>query len=440
MNIKQSTNDDASAQKLNITMMKEIEDRVQTSFMKKFAIIDDKTDKVLELFDKLEQTTCTKLNEIKSLLYQVRNESRTCTSQQTQTMPVASEYDKERVELHIAKSFDLETKRSQPTKAMPNPPTKHGQPSSSAFDGETKGKLAGPQLIKSSDCAKKSEPTKTMLQKPHRTLDALSVASHSLDQSNESRFDKSSASKPSLPLTSSETSSTSSVLDIEQSLPSSGLKPSLPLTSSETSSTSSVLDTEQSLPSSGLKPSLLHALKPKTMPQAAATTAAPVKSISVASIKENRRQILNERINESSESSLTVSKHQNTNGTPQQKSQEVVADLSICHPELLDLSESNTSTFFKSSEITGTQQKLIDDIQNKTANEYLLPSNLVKKDDYNSVLSSSKPEPYEGLFDFSTLKFTATSTPVRRTRPVPPPRSESKNSSVTNINVPSINQ
>uniref|UniRef100_A0A914PRC4 Uncharacterized protein n=1 Tax=Panagrolaimus davidi TaxID=227884 RepID=A0A914PRC4_9BILA len=284
MNIKQSTNDDASAQKLNQKIMKEIENRVQTSLMKKFAIMDDKIDKALEHIDKLEETTCTKLNEIKSLLYQVRNESRTCTTQQTQTMHVASESDKERVELQIAKSFDLETslsletsfqhsnetsttstktliesstvhahdtstasyiqykdklpdplksyvskanlslntsrislnptilaaERSQPTKAIPNPPTKHGRPSSSASDGETKCKLAGPQFIKSSDCDETSEPLKTMLQKPHLALDALSVASQSLDQSNESQLDKSSSSKPSLPLTSSETSSTSS--------------------------------------------------------------------------------------------------------------------------------------------------------------------------------------------------------------------------------------
>uniref|UniRef100_A0AC35GVY2 Uncharacterized protein n=1 Tax=Panagrolaimus sp. PS1159 TaxID=55785 RepID=A0AC35GVY2_9BILA len=500
--------------------MKEIENRVQTSVVKKFVIMDDKIDKVIELIDKLEQTTCTELNEIKSLLYQVRNETR--ASQQTQTMLVASESDEERAEPRIAKSFDLETnlsldtsrislnptilaaELSQPTKAMPNPPTKHGLPSSSASDGETKG-------------VEKSKPSKTMLQKPHRTLDALSVASQSLDQSNESRLDKSSASKPSLlPLTSSETPLSSSMLATEQSQPT---KTMLYPSTAHVQASSSTSDTEpkhaapqkinfsdsktdvpheiseklsspfalaaeiskstktvlkppiehehlstsvashgsQSIDapqftkrSSGIKPSLLYALKrlhaskatskpsepTKTMPQAAAGTAAPVKSIAVTSIKENRHQILNERINESSESSLTVSEHENTNGAPQQKSQEVVADFSICHPEFLDLSESNTSTFIKSSEIAGTQEKLIHDIQNETANEYILPSNPIKKDEYDSVLSSSKPEPYNDLFDFSTLKISATSTPVRKLRPVPLPRSGSKNSSITNINVP----
>uniref|UniRef100_A0A914PZD9 Uncharacterized protein n=1 Tax=Panagrolaimus davidi TaxID=227884 RepID=A0A914PZD9_9BILA len=587
MNIKQSMNDDASEQKLNQTIMKEIENRVQSSIVKKFAIMDDKIDKVLELIDKLEQTTCTELNEIKSLLYQVRNESRTCTSQQTQTMPVASESDEERVEPRIAKSFDLETslsletsttstktiiessavhahdtstasyihykdklpdplksyvsktnlslntchislnptilaaERSQPTKAMRNPPTKHGQASSSASDGETKNKLAGPQLIKSSDCntgAEKSKPTKTVL--PRHTMDTLSVASESLDLSNRLRLDKSSASKPSFSLTSSETPLSSNILATEQSEPTktmpnpstahaqdsssdtetkraasekiyfSDSKTDVPheisqkfsspfvlaasspfvlaaeiskstktvfklptehgrLSASVASHSSQSTDAPQfTKPRSGLEPSLLRALKrlnvskATSMPSEPAKTmsqaAAPVKSVS--SIKENRRRNLNEQINESSESSLTVSKHQNTNGAVQQKSQEVVADLSICHPEFLDLSESNTSTVIKSSVITGTQQKLVRDIENKTANEYVLPSNPGKKDEYNSVLSSSQPEPYEGLFDFSTLKISATSTPVRRPRPVPLPRSGSKNFSITNINVPSVNQ
>jgi hypothetical protein len=311
MNNKQLTNDGASAQKLNQTIMKEIENRVQTSVVKKFAIMDDKIDKALELIDKLEQTTCAEWNEIKSLLYEIRNESRTFTSQQIQKMPVIAESDEEFVEPRIAKSFYLETSLSLETSF------KHSNETTSTKT-----------IIESSTVRAHDTSTTSYIQYKEKLPDPLKTyvakANISLNTSRVS-LNPTTAAEQSQPT---------------KTMPDSPTKNGQPSSSAFDGETKGAEKSEPT--SSGLKPSLLHALKrlkvskatskpsepAKTMPQAAAAaTASSVKSISVASLKENQRQSLNERINESSESSLTVSEHQKTNDAPQQKSPEVVPDL-----------------------------------------------------------------------------------------------------------------